>query len=99
MLESFTCATFQARLNEQFTLAVDGTTFRSLELVEARESPTTPGFEGLRTPFSVVFRAPGPEVLPQRTYRLEHAELGAFDLFVVPIANGPDGVRYEAVFA
>ena len=97
MLESFTCATFQSRLNEQFTLAVDDTTTQVLELVAARESPTTPGFEGPRAPFSVVFRSPGP-VLAQRTYRLQHAELGAFDLFIVPIAQGPDGVRYEAVF-
>lgn len=98
MLESFTCATFQARLNEQFTLAVDDGPSHALELVDARESPVNPGFDGARVPFSIVFRDPAGVVLPQRTYRLEHAELGTFDLFMVPIAKTPDGVRYEAVF-
>jgi hypothetical protein len=32
--------------------------------------------------------------LPQRIFRLEHAELGAFELFLVPIGPG----EYEAVF-
>jgi hypothetical protein len=36
--------------------------------------------------------------LPQRIYRVEHGELGAMEIFLVPI--GPDEVahRYEAVF-
>ena len=86
------------RLNDRFTLAADGIEPRTVELVEATESPTNPGFEGRRVPFSVVFREPGPQVLPQQIYRLEHAGLGAFDLFIVPIARDGDGVRYEAVF-
>jgi hypothetical protein len=32
--------------------------------------------------------------LPQRIYRVEHAELGAIEIFLVPIAAD----RYEAVF-
>jgi hypothetical protein len=49
-------------------------------------------------PFSIIFRGPSGQSLPQRIYRLEHAQLGTLDLFLVPI--GPDGVGmcYEAVF-
>jgi hypothetical protein len=38
------------------------------------------------------------DLLPQRIYRLEHDELGALDLFLVPIGRDDSGVRYEAVF-
>jgi hypothetical protein len=36
--------------------------------------------------------------LPQRIYRIEHATLGAFDLFLVPIGPDAQGLRYQAVF-
>ena len=36
--------------------------------------------------------------LPQRIYRLEHAELGGLDLFLVPIGRDASGITYEAVF-
>lgn len=58
--------------------------------------------------FSVFFSGPGPLVLPQRTYRLRHDELGELELFLVPIgveavrAGGGQEpgtlVRYQAVF-
>jgi hypothetical protein len=58
--------------------------------------------------FSVFFSGPGPLVLPQRTYRLRHDELGELELFLVPIgveAVPAEGgqvpgtvVRYQAVF-
>jgi hypothetical protein len=37
-------------------------------------------------------------LLPQRIYRLEHAELDTLELFLVPIAQDASGTRYEAVF-
>ena len=51
-----------------------------------------------REPFSVVFRAPATPVLAQMIRRLEHPELGAFELFLVPIGPDDVGMRYEAVF-
>ena len=38
-------------------------------------------------------------VLEQMIRRLEHDELGAFELFLVPIGPDDTGMRYEAVFA
>ena len=91
MLESFTAGTFAPRLHERFTL-VDAGDPLELELVEVTElGAATPE---RRRPFSIVFRGPNGPTLPQRTFRLEHAELGAFELFLVPIGPG----EYEAVF-
>jgi len=45
-----------------------------------------------------VFRGPEGVPLPQRIYRMEHPDIGAFDLFVVPIRPDDKGMRYEAVF-
>ena len=66
-----------------------------VELIEVSESEA-PGPE--RQQFSVVFRGGSDQPLPQRIYRVEHDELGALEIFLVPI--GPDEVaqRYEAIF-
>lgn len=42
-------------------------------------------------------RAPRP-ALPQRIYRLQHPQLEALDLFLVPVARTPGALHYEAVF-
>jgi hypothetical protein len=51
-----------------------------------------------RRPFSIVFRGPGDVLLPQRIYRMEHARIGSFELFLVPIGPDEEGLRYEAIF-
>ena len=48
--------------------------------------------------FSAFFHRPGDRYLPQGTYAFEHDAMGALDLFLVPIARGDKGFRYEAVF-
>ena len=99
MLESLTCADFLPRLHQQFTMRIDDTTVVGIELVEAGESTVNPGMDGKRVPFSIVFRSAVQDVLPQRIYRVSHAEMGAFDLFLVPIGRDAEGVRYEAIFS
>jgi hypothetical protein len=79
--------------------------FLDIELVEVTEYPAgVPGT--LRAPFSVLFHGPLEPVMPQGIYRLEHEQLGAVELFIVPV--GPSvpaasegaaaAMRYEAVF-
>ena len=53
---------------------------------------------GIRPPFSLVFLARDPRVLPQRLYRLEHDELGELTIFLVPVAKDAQGVSYQATF-
>jgi hypothetical protein len=48
--------------------------------------------------FSVFFSGPSDCYLPQKTYSLDHEQMGAFDIFLVPIGRNDEGYNYEAVF-
>jgi hypothetical protein len=48
--------------------------------------------------FSLVFRAPAEHRLPQCIYTLLHPEIGAQDIFMVPIRADKDGFYLEAIF-
>ena len=99
MLESFTIDTFAGRIGEGFKLRTDEATAIDTTLVEARTWGGEAAADRHRVPFSLLFRGPPRPVLPQRIYRMEHADLGAFDLFIVPIGPDGEGMRYEAVFS
>ena len=90
-LASLTSADFTALRGDRFRIVSDDTTAFEAELVEVTEIPREPGG---RAPFSLVFQGGPDPPLPQRTYRVEHDELGALEIFLVPIATD----RYEAVF-
>jgi hypothetical protein len=48
--------------------------------------------------FSLFFDAADPDVREQQIFALEHANLGQFDLFLVPVGRTESGgVSYEAV--
>ncbi len=104
MLESFTIDTFQNRVGEPFTSLplTPGDEGLDLELIECAPSRyhggERPGASGAS--FSLVFLNTHGRLLGQRIHRLRHADLGEFELFLVPL--GPDprrgGMRYEAVF-
>jgi hypothetical protein len=90
-LETLIVADFVPLLRQRFQVDPgDGPPF-GMELVEVTEIPREPGG---RAPFSLVFEGGPNPPLPQRIYRVEHDDLGALEIFLVPI--GPD--RYEAVF-
>ena len=93
MLDDFTVETFEGRKGERFWIE-----FAPGEPIEAELDEATrlsAAAVGRRDPFSLVFRTSPDEQHEQRIYRLEHDELGSFELFLVPIAPG----QYEAVFA
>jgi hypothetical protein len=87
-LEELTVDQFAALRGERFRI---GAPPFEAELVEVTEIPREPGG---RAPFSLVFQGGPGAPLPQRIHRVEHAELGAMEIFLVPIAAD----RYEAVF-
>ena len=100
MLESLDLAIFTRHVGDVFRLAVDETTTIEARLIEATPGSATSSSSwpnGRRAPFSLVFRGAG-RPLPQRIYRLEHPELGALDVFLVPIGQDAGGMFYEAVF-
>jgi hypothetical protein len=87
-------AQFRAALDTPFTL--EGS--HVLRLVEA-EATDERAASMARDPFRLEFLGPTDPVLPQRTYRLEHAALGPLEIFLVPIARDAGGTTYEAIFA
>ena len=98
MLESLDITSFAGRVGELFRIAIDDATMLTTRLIEVTPAGTPARAHG-RTPFSLVFRSPPGAPLPQRIYRLDHDELGALDLFLVPIGPDDDGMLYEAVFS
>lgn len=91
-----TLARFQPLIGSHFTLQTDGSAPATARLVEARASGRAPP-QG-QPPFSLLFEAATEPALPQRIYRLTHEQLGALDLFLVPVARTATGLHYEAVF-
>ena len=51
-----------------------------------------------RRPFSLIFLGPADVALPQSIYQLEHAEMEAISIFLVPISRDGAGTRYQAIF-
>ncbi len=49
--------------------------------------------------FKLAFLGPQQPQLPQQTYRVRHAELGDFAIFITPIASHSNGIEYEACFS
>jgi hypothetical protein len=90
-LDSLSVADFAPLRGDRFRIAPEDSPPFDVELVEVAEIPREPG---ARAPFSLEFQGGPNPPLPQRIYRLEHHELGAIEIFLVPIASD----RYEAVF-
>ena len=96
-LDQLNAETFAAHQGEVFRIEppAGGSPGIELELVEVTDKSTGPAEEV----FSLLFRGPPSPALPQRTYGMLHADLGAFPLFLVPVGPGVDGLPlYEAAF-
>lgn len=93
-------ADFEPHKDTVFELAGDGVPGAPLPLtlVETRTLVAGDGIANRRQPFGLVFRGPLEPALPQRIYRLTHPEVGAHDVFLVPIARKAEGLDYEAIF-
>jgi hypothetical protein len=98
MPDSLTHNDFQGRTGDTFTAKGQDGQELALEMTDVEvPDPGPDGHpDGHRSPFWVEFV--GAEHLPQQTFSVEHAELGTFDLFLVPLGPSDKGMRYEAVF-
>lgn len=97
MIQDLTLETFQPRVGEPFRIQASDQRSIHVELVQAAPlgaANATPRGQA----FSLIFRAAGHDVLPQSIYRVEHDQLGAYDIFLVPIGPDAVGMRYEAIF-
>jgi hypothetical protein len=93
-----TAQEFSRHLNTTFHTILDDGPAVALQLVLVKpfkhNAPEETGMEQ----FSAFFVGGLDALLPQRTYRLRHEEMGEFDIFLVPISRKEEGYRYEAVF-
>jgi Domain of unknown function (DUF6916) len=89
------CADFAACVNQDFEIATQGAPL-VLQLFEARLRDAPEGAE--RDPFTLTFRGPPPLRLPQGIYRMNNAQLGEMEIFLVQIAADENSSTFEAVF-
>src|ERR1700722_4151413 len=100
-LETLTLAKFSELLHTRFRVRVSPSEEIELELVETAPGHVTEsqGRGGARfESFSLVFHGPGDRLLPQKMHPFEHSGLGSFELFIVPIGQGPGHFKYQAIF-
>lgn len=96
MLEAITIDTFRPHEGSAFVLEDPNREPVELRLTEVRSLGES---SGQREPFALLFRGPpGAPVYAQQTARLVHTELGALEIFLVPVAATADGADYEAIF-
>ena len=98
-LDNLTRFVFESQVGTTFLVHTGSPPPIEAELIELSVLGSTTDERGAtleRIPFSLLFRVDETVDIPQDTYLLEHAELGVFSLFVVPV--GPDKGYYEAIF-
>ena len=98
MSEKLTVEIFARQLNSIFRVRADTPRPLELELVEVKGWQSQAAEQSGLERFSLFFTGPADIYLPQRSYSLEHEQLGVLDIFLVPVARTPEGLRYEAVF-
>jgi hypothetical protein len=89
---------FADKVGEVFAINEQNIPAIPLTLAEAQPLNAGRTMPGARPPFSLIFLARDPRVLPQRLYRIEHNGLGEVTIFLVPIGKSAEGVSYEATF-
>lgn len=93
-LENLTAGIFRQHLHAKFKVQGDQDGMM-LELVDVIESDSSPRMEL----FSLYFRGPFMPRLGQQIHSLEHAGLGAIEIFLTPVeADQEKGTVYESVF-
>lgn len=95
-------STFTPYLNSQFRVHLNSSKAVAVTLVgiedfsDSQETLSAVGDEC----FALQFNEPSGRAFGQQTYEVEHAALGQFSLFIVPVGmrTGKGQVSYEAVF-
>src|SRR5215470_11433438 len=96
MSKDLTIESFQPCVGSDFQIQLNSS---SLPLSLAECEPLNLSIrQPARGAFRLVFHGPLRPVLPQRIYTLAHEQLGALDIFIVPIGPQGQAMQYEAIF-
>jgi hypothetical protein len=95
-IETATAGDFEPFVDQPFKLLADDghAMLLTLEGVQRHRQYN----QQFREPFSLFFVGPVAPILPQRTYELTNDAVGTLEIFIVPIASGTAGTKYQAVF-
>ena len=93
MLDNLHYEDYAPHLNSKFQLSA-GEQGWEIELIGVEDKSPSPHQEQ----YVLLFRAPLEAPPFQSIFQLEHAELGAGALFLVPIRRDQNGLYYEATF-
>jgi hypothetical protein len=100
-LERLRFEAFAGLLKTKFRVWIDAQQALDLELSEITlpSVASTGGPTGVKYEnFALTFRGPADRFLTQRIYLFESAQLGRFELFIVPVRRDPNGAWYQATF-
>ena len=99
LLEHLTRERFEKHINDNFDArAEEGETVR-LQLIAAEDrTVASPGEKPVSECFSILFRGGSDTPLQQGIHHFDHASMGGFDLFIVPLGPDGKGMVYEAAF-
>ena len=86
---------FSKHLNTKFRVTAEEPI--ELELTEVKSYVGKENEQSGMERFSLFFTGPD-RYLPQHVYQIEHEQMGALELFLVPVGKLDNGFRYEAVF-
>jgi hypothetical protein len=94
-VDKLNLAAFRSNLNSQFQVhtASKNVTMNLIAVTDLRASATQRG-----EAFSLLFETASGQPLSQGTYSFNGAQMGKFDLFMVPASNNGLTQRYEAHF-
>ncbi len=100
MLDTLNKEDFEAHAGSKVQVSLEGESVCELDMVEAVHIGAKIARGASRHAFSVLFSGSEDLQLEQRIYHVEHAELGAMELFLVPLGPDPAGgaMLFEAVF-
>ena len=94
--------TFSLYVNTKFRIYTSPLTAINLELIKVKRWERSSQPESVSAAqldcFSVVFRGPRKIALESGTYKVEHDQMGSFDLFISPVNDRKKQRRYQAVF-
>ena len=96
MSSNLTEAEFSKHVNTKFRVAVEPPV--ELELTEVKGYLSKENEQTGMERFSAFFSGPADRYLQQKTYSVEHEQMGAFEMFLVPVSQDQNHYRYEAVF-
>lgn len=98
MAATLTEKEFSKHVNTMFRVELDGENSVDLELTEVKGYMSKHREQTGMERFSIYFQGPAEPSLPQKLYAFQHAGMGKFEMFLVPIAKNEAGFSYEAVF-